>query len=91
MAGEEPKLTVELQKELDGLRESYLATTPADVTETMQRATEQLLVSGITERALKVGARAPDFSLPNAVGREIRLSTTLSRGVAVITFYRGAW
>ncbi len=91
MAGEEPKLTLELQKELDGLRESYLATTPADVTETVQRATEQLLVSGITERTLKVGTRAPEFSLPNAVGREVRLSTVLARGTAVITFYRGVW
>lgn len=91
MSDDVPKLTIDLQKELDGLRESYLAKTPADVSETMRKATEKLLLSGITARVLKVGARSPDFSLPNAVGKEVRLSAALSRSAAVITFYRGAW
>ena len=41
--------------------------------------------------ALGVGAEAPDFALPNAMGREIRLSDLLARGPVVLTFYRGAW
>lgn len=41
--------------------------------------------------ALDVGDQAPDFALPNAMGREVRLSALLERGPVVLTFYRGAW
>ena len=42
-------------------------------------------------RALGVGETAPDFALPNAAGRDVRLSDLLARGPVVLTFYRGAW
>ena len=41
--------------------------------------------------ALGVGAEAPDFALPDATGREVRLSDLLAEGPVVLTFYRGAW
>ena len=41
--------------------------------------------------ALGVGDPAPDFALPDAMGREVRLSELLERGPVVLTFYRGAW
>jgi len=83
--------TIELQKELDALREGFLATAPPDVVATMGRAAEELIRSGILERVARVGSPAPDFTLPNAVGREVRLSAVTARGPAVVTFYRGAW
>ena len=42
-------------------------------------------------RALGVGDVAPDFALPDATGRDVRLSDLLERGPVVLTFYRGAW
>lgn len=83
--------TIELQKELDALRQGYLATAPHDVTAAMGRAAEELIRSGILQRATQAGSPAPDFTLPNAVGRKVRLSTVTARGPAVVTFYRGAW
>lgn len=83
--------TIELQKELDGLRQGFLATAPPDIVAAMDRAAEELIRSGIVERAVSVGSPAPDFTLPNAVGREVRLSAVTARCPAVVTFYRGAW
>jgi peroxiredoxin len=40
---------------------------------------------------LHVGDVAPDFTLSNAIGETVRLSTLLSEGKVVLTFYRGDW
>jgi peroxiredoxin len=40
---------------------------------------------------LRVGDKAPDFALPNATGKTVRLSEALSKGPVVLAFYRGAW
>ena len=57
----------------------------------MRKATIELVQSGIADRALKRGEKAPDFSLPNAVGKEVQLHDLLTAGPVVATFYRGAW
>ena len=40
---------------------------------------------------LKVGDKAPDFSLPDAFEKQVRFADLLSEGPVVLTFYRGAW
>ncbi|NQT87280.1 AhpC/TSA family protein [bacterium] len=40
---------------------------------------------------LEPGDRAPDFALPNALGKTVRLSEELRKGPVVLAFYRGAW
>ena len=57
----------------------------------LQRATEQLIRSGLAGRALKEGQPAPDFTLPDAQGKPVTLSALLARGPVVLTFYRGGW
>lgn len=47
--------------------------------------------SGVLDHALKVNDPTPDFSLPDAFGHEISLSTLLREGPVVISFYRGEW
>ena len=91
MDDKQATFTIELQKELDALREGFLATAPPDVVVAIGRAAEELIRSGLVERAMPAGSPAPDFVLPNAVGREVRLSTVTARGPTVVTFYRGAW
>ncbi len=41
--------------------------------------------------ALGVGDTAPDFALPDAMGRPVSLSEMLRSGPVVLTFYRGSW
>jgi peroxiredoxin len=40
---------------------------------------------------LEVGATAPDFTLPDALGKPVTLSHLLKDGPVVVTFYRGEW
>lgn len=40
---------------------------------------------------IKVGAKAPNFSLKSPNGKIVKLSTMLKDGPVVLTFYRGAW
>lgn len=80
-----------LQEQLDAFRKSFEAQAPKDVLEIMHRATEGLRNSGILERAVKVGDRAPDFSLRNTRGQEVTLRQLLSKGPVVLSFYRGRW
>jgi len=42
-------------------------------------------------KGLKVGDYAPDFRLPNVIGRFVTLSELLQRGSVVLKFYRGEW
>lgn len=58
---------------------------------TMEAATAQLRASGIEDRALKTGAKAPDAPLVNARNQPVRLGSLLAQGPAVIVFYRGGW
>ena len=43
------------------------------------------------ENALKVGEKAPNFTLPNPKGKLLSLDILLEKGPIVITFYRGDW
>jgi hypothetical protein len=43
------------------------------------------------EVVLKVGDKAPEFSLPNGDGKLVSLSEYVSRSPVVIVFYRGFW
>ncbi len=64
---------------------------PASVLETMAEATCQLQGLGIVDRSLKAGDRIPDFTLPNHLGSQRRISELLAGSVLVLNFYRGGW
>ena len=80
-----------LKAELDAFRSSFMASLPAPIQEVMERANIELTASSILQRALKAGAEAPDFRLPNAHGRLVGLAELLENGPVVLSFYRGAW
>ena len=51
----------------------------------------QDLDRAMPDPGLKAGEKAPDFTLVNAFGKEVRLSEQLKKGPVILTFYRGAW
>ena len=63
----------------------------ADVLEKMDVTTADLVATGIAERAVGQGDAAPDFPLPDHLGRDVVLSRVLARGPVLLTFYRGGW
>jgi hypothetical protein len=64
---------------------------PKALSETFHRATEELRRSGLAERALKTGHRAPVFTLNNQDGNSISSAELLAKGPLVVTFFRGHW
>lgn len=80
-----------LQEKLNATKKGIEAQAPKEVVDIMHRATDDLHNSGILEQTVKVGDRAPDFSLTNADGQEFRLRELLSQGPVVLSFYRGKW
>jgi peroxiredoxin len=64
---------------------------PPDVIAVLGAELKKSAESGIAKKALQVGEKAPDFSLPDARKQEISLAGLLARGPAVVTFYRGGW
>jgi len=62
---------------------------PPEVVAIIRRGIDYARESGAA--GLRIGERAPDFSLPNQRGETVRLSERLSRGPVVLNFYRGVW
>ncbi len=52
---------------------------------------DQARAYGIPDQSLRVGAKAPLFSLPGATGEVIALRQLLQHGPVVLVFYRGGW
>ena len=80
-----------LQEKLTAHKTKSSATRPPEVRAALQRGTDELRASGIMGRVLKVGARAPQFELPNQHGVRVSLADLLRRGPLVLSFYRGHW
>jgi peroxiredoxin len=64
---------------------------PPEVIATLGAEIEKLAESGIAKGALKSGAEAPSFSLPDTHDSVVTLSSLLAKGPVVVTFYRGGW
>jgi peroxiredoxin len=80
-----------LQNELQEVFNRASQKLPPDVLNTMLGVTRMLVESGIAEKSLRVGDKAPDFDLPNASGEAVRLKGLLDKGPVVLNFYRGGW
>ncbi|MCZ6468973.1 MAG: peroxiredoxin-like family protein, partial [Candidatus Dadabacteria bacterium] len=80
-----------LQVELEELYNGFTKKVPPEVLNTMLGVTRRLVNSGIAEKSLKVGEKAPDFNLPNPKGESVNLHSLLEKGPVVLNFYRGGW
>ena len=80
-----------LQDKLDDRRKNFESSAPPEKLAIMHRATNDLRLSGIMERVLKTGDRAPNFSLPDENGNLVGSLELLKKGSLVVSFYRGAW
>jgi thiol-disulfide isomerase/thioredoxin len=79
--------TLQTTAELDQARDHYRT----EKLTLMDRATDELIASGVAASARKVGDQVEDFILMDAHGEPVRLNTLLGKGPVVISFYRGGW
>jgi peroxiredoxin len=78
--------------EIYGQRKELIARyVPAEIQAIHCRAVEELRQSGIAERALQPGSKAPSFELSDRNGKIVRSSDLLATGPIVICFFRGRW
>jgi peroxiredoxin len=75
----------------DELNASLAQQAPAEVLEGFGRIIADQAVVDYAARAPKVGDRAPDFTLPDQVGRQVSLAGELEQGPVALIFYRGEW
>ena len=80
-----------LSEQLAAYKAGYLQRAAPERVAIMEAATANLRATGIESQALQVGARAPDLTLPDALGQPVRLSSLWQRGPLVLVFYRGGW
>jgi peroxiredoxin len=84
-------LKASLREELDERRMLMRRFVPAATQAINDRATEEFRDAGLSVQALKVGERAPEFSLPDARGKLVTSPEFLAQGPLVVTFIRGRW
>lgn len=80
-----------LQAELNARNAEASAKRPADRTAMMEAGNRKVAESGVLDAAKKVGDMAPDFTLSDANGEPVTLSTLLQDGPVVLLWYRGGW
>lgn len=80
-----------LQEKLNAQREQFESSAPKEAVEIMHKVSEELRESGIVDRAIQVGDKAPDFILKDAFGKPVQLKERLIKGPVVLGFYRGRW
>ena len=80
-----------LNDQLDSLTAKLRAMVPAERLLVVDRFAEQLVQSGLADRALKAGDPSPAFELPDGDGMLWRSEDLLRGGPLVIVFYRGRW
>ncbi len=80
-----------LQDHLDQITENTRTLVQPERLAVIDRAVEDLFTSGMEERILPAGAKAPAFELPDASGRMVRSEDLLALGPLVISFFRGRW
>ncbi|BAZ11624.1 redoxin domain-containing protein [Calothrix sp. NIES-4071] len=80
-----------LTQELQNLLNHVASQVPAETLSTIGQSTQQVADLKIDQKALKVGERVSNFSLPGATGQLVELQQLLAKGPVVIAFYRGEW
>ena len=79
-----------LQQELNAARADIAAKIP-DLAAQFDADTDAMVDRGVGADAVKVGDTAPDFELPDQLGRTVRSVELRASGPLVIAFYRGQW
>ena len=81
-----------LQDELDRITQNTRALVQPERLAISEQASADLFATGIEDRILPVGARAPEFTLPDALtGKPVHSTDLLALGPLVLKFFRGRW
>src|ERR1700756_235746 len=81
-----------LQDQLDRITQNTRALVQPERLAISERATEDLFNTGIEDRILKTGAKAPAFTLEDALTQKpVSSADLVAIGPLVVNFFRGRW
>lgn len=80
-----------LSEQLDHFRKGMVQRMCGRDVEALSGLEEELRRAGVGQDGLQPGDMAPDFSLPDQHGTEVRLADRLAHGPVVLVFFRGGW
>ncbi len=80
-----------LQDHLDRITEQTRRLVQPERLAPGEQAVAELFATGIEERILPVGAKAPAFELLDGGGRTVRSADLLALGPLLLNFFRGRW
>jgi len=82
---------MKLQEKLIEMKKVSIATKPPELIVPLLQGTENLVNSGIADKAIRVGEKLPEFTLPDEKGNLISSKDLLAKGPLAISFFRGIW
>jgi hypothetical protein len=80
-----------LKEQLDATNKGFTERMDPAVVQNIETAITEVGATGVLETAKQIGDSAPDFTLPDATGKHVQLSSLLKNGPVVLTWYRGNW
>ena len=80
-----------LQCLLDEKQKDFNKTATEQLKKIYREGLDAVTGSGILDKALNAGNKAPDFTLTNASNQSVNLYDQLRKGPVVLTWYRGGW
>jgi peroxiredoxin len=86
-----PADTTSLQDILNEKKEGFNAQEDSIKKRVYAEGIQAIIDAKITENALQVGSKAPDFMLKNAARSPVSLYDELENGPVVLMWYRGGW
>ena len=83
--------TETLEAQLEARVAKFKEMAPPERIAVAENAISEVADSGILDRAINLGDKAPDFTLPDALGNSVSLYEQLAKGPVILTWYRGSW
>ncbi len=80
-----------MNDQLEQMRDASWGRWPAEKRALVEQSFRDIAASGLLDRMVKIGDRAPDFTLSAADGTQVSLSALQKGGPVVLAFYRGHW
>jgi len=80
-----------LAEQLDARKAKFVEMATPERIAAAENAISEVADSGILDKAINLGDKAPNFTLPDALGNSVSLYDELAKGPVILTWYRGSW